>query len=90
MLEDISMELNRVSIVPKYEELITKGKNKLELNHDFHELFLKRENSVVIDSFYGQICNTFSCVNCNFETYSFEKFLDIPILLSTKLIIYRK
>ena len=82
LLEDISMDLNRVKVKPKYEELKTENKNKLELNKDYHSLFQKRENSIVVDFFYGQLCNIFSCLECKLETYSYEKFLDIPILLS--------
>lgn len=87
LLEDISLDMNRVKNMPKYKELETKGKSKLKLNEDFHNLFLKREDSVVLDAFQGQFCNTFECENCNFNSYSFEKFIDLPILLGNSVII---
>lgn len=81
MLEDISLEMNRVKIIPSYKELDTKNKNKLQINEAFHSLYMKREDSVVMDVFQGQFCNTFECENCKFKSFSFEKFIDIPILI---------
>lgn len=83
LLEDISQELNRVTVIPKYKELDTKCSDKIKLNQEFDLLFKGREDSIVIDSFYGQTVNIFTCLDCQYETYSFEKFLDIPLLLET-------
>jgi ubiquitin C-terminal hydrolase len=84
LLEDISSDLNRVKSVPEYKELDHSSNNKVKLNKDFDSLFRRREDSVVIDTFYGQIVNIFKCSECDFENYSFEKFLEIPILLDTE------
>jgi len=81
LLEDISLDLNRVKKIPAYKELETKNKSKILLNNEFHKLFTYREDSPVLDVFQGQFCNTFECENCKYKTYSFEKFIDIPILL---------
>jgi len=61
LLEDMTLEMNRVKAIPAYKELITKGKNKLQINEEFDNLYAKRENSVVNDVFQGQFCNTFEC-----------------------------
>ena len=81
LLEDISKELNTVKKIPPYKEIDSKGKTRFQLNKEFDEIFRARENSIVIDTFYGQIENVFICP-CKFESFSFEKFLDIPILLN--------
>ena len=81
LLEDISKELNTVEIIPKYKELFTQNKSKKELNFNYHKMCMERENSIIVDLFYSQICNTFSCMKCNNSTYSFEKIIDIPLLL---------
>ena len=80
LLEDISSEMN-LSKSKIFKELETKDKSITTLNEDYHKLFLERENSIILDIFYGQFCNTFQCNECSFKTYSFEKFIDIPILL---------
>ena len=79
-LEDINQELNEVKVKPPYKELSTFKKSKIECNKEFDDNFKSRENSLVIDCFYSQIINKFKC-KCGFETYSFQKILDIPLLL---------
>ena len=80
LLEDISKELNIIENKPKYKELDTKGKSKVEQNEEYNKFFLERENSIVVEIFYSQMINIFVCKNCGFKSYSFEKILDIPLL----------
>lgn len=80
LLEDMNVELNEVSHKAAYEELITKGKSKIQCDQEFDELFRRRESSIVMDSFYGQLINIFTCT-CNYQSYSFQKVLDLPLLL---------
>lgn len=81
LLEDISNDLNKVKKVPDYKELKLKNKSKVQANIAFHDLFLEREDSIIIELFYGQVCNIFACELCNHKSFSFEKIMDIPILL---------
>jgi ubiquitin C-terminal hydrolase len=64
--------------------LDTKGKSKIQQNEEYNKFFLERENSIVIEIFYSQMINIFVCKNCGFKSYSFEKILDIPLLLPDK------
>ena len=82
-LEDISNEMNKVKIKPPYIELKDENKNKIQLNYEYDKIFKRREDSIVVDTFYGQIINIFQC-KCGFETYSYEKFLDVPLLMKDK------
>ncbi len=82
-LEDISYEMNKVKIIPPYIELDDNNKTKEQINIEFDKIFKRRENSIVVDTFYGQFINIFKC-KCGFETYSYEKFLDIPLLFIEK------
>ena len=81
LLEDINKELNIIETKPNYKELDTKGKSKMQQNEEYNKYFLERENSIVIEIFYSQMINIFVCKNCGFNSYSFEKILDIPLLL---------
>ena len=80
LLEDMNYELNEVKNPSKYKELSTDGKSKKQCDKEFDELFKSRENSIIIDTFYSQIINIFTC-KCGYETYSFQKVLDLPLLL---------
>ena len=61
LLEDMNKELNEVRHKPPYKELNTSGKPKIVCDKEFDELFRSRESSIVMDSFYGQIINIFTC-----------------------------
>ena len=79
-LNDISKENILNKVIAPYKELNFNGKSKKEASIEFHTYFISRENSVVIKNFYFQIINTFVCT-CGYKSYSFEKFLDLPILI---------
>ena len=83
LLDDISKEINMNQNISAYKELTTEEKTKEEQNNEYHKFFIERENSIIIDIFYIQIINIFTC-KCGFESYSFQKFLDIPLLLPMK------
>ena len=80
LLEDMNKELNEVKNPAKYEELKTENKSKVQCDREYDEFFRKRENSLIMDVFYGQLINIFKC-DCGKESYSFEKILDLPLLL---------
>ena len=82
LLEDMNTELNEVKKKKPYVELTTSGKSKIQCDREFDENFRGRENSLVMDSFYGQIINIFTC-KCSFKDYSFQKVLDLPLLLQS-------
>ena len=79
LLEDMNQELNEIESPAPYKELSTLNKTKLECNQEFDVTFKKREKSLIIECFYSQIINIFKC-KCGFETFSFEKILDFPLL----------
>ena len=83
LLQDMNMELNEVTKPMPYKELSTVGKSKKVCDEEFDELLRGRESSIVIDSFYGQIINIFTCENseCKLQTFSFQKVLELPLLL---------
>lgn len=87
LLDDFSQENNIVSEEKirqiKYEELSTKNKSKYEISRDFDLLYRKRENSFILNLFYPQMINTFQC-KCGYISYSFEKIIDIPLLLNNE------
>ena len=78
LLEDISKENNRIKGKFIYEEIEYNNQSKQEVVENFHNFFIKKEDSFIVDSFYIQLLNIYKC-NCGFETYSCEKILDIPL-----------
>ena len=81
-LDDISRDTNKSS--SDYKELILLGESKYELSNKYHNYYISRENSIIMDIYYTQMINIFTC-KCGKETYSFEKLLDIPLLIIENL-----
>lgn len=86
LLDEISKELNKVTTKPPYRMLNPNNekKSKMELDEEYDNIFRERENSIVIDTFYGQSVSIFECMECNYESFSFCKFLDLPLLLEER------
>ena len=84
LLDDISKETNRVKNIPQYKEFNTSNKSKKALDIEFDQLFREREDSIIVDIFYGQLATTYTCLKCNFTSFSFEKFLDLPLQFPQK------
>jgi ubiquitin C-terminal hydrolase len=86
LLDEISKELNIVTTKPAYKMLNANNekKTKKELDQEYDNIFRERENSIIIDTFYGQSVSIFECMECNYESFSFCKFLDLPLLLEEK------
>ena len=80
LLNDIHKENNINDTPIPYQELDDTNKTKQQLSEEYHNYFLNRENSFIVDLFYIQQINTFIC-KCGYNTYSFEKYLDIPLLI---------
>ena len=80
ILSDISKETNKSD--SNYQEFIYTDLSKNLLSKNFHENFLNYENSIITDIYYVQLINIFTC-SCGKESFSFQKLLDIPLLIPT-------
>ena len=89
LLDDISKETNRVKNIPQYKEFNTSNKSKKVLDIEFDKFFREREDSIIVDIFYSQLATTYTCQKCNFTSFSFEKFLDLPLQFPQKAPIGR-
>ena len=80
LLNDLIKENNRISTKPKYEKFDSLKVTKNEIGKDYHEFYLKSEDSFINDLFYLQLSNTYTCA-CGFEKYNFQKCSHIPIYI---------
>ena len=80
ILSDINKETNKSD--SNYQEFIYTDLSKNLLSKNFHENFLNYENSIITDIYYVQLINIFIC-SCGKESFSFQKLLDIPLLIPT-------
>ena len=69
-MDDLIKENNKNNII--YKELKTIGNEKNIMSYEFHNSYIKKENSFVNEIFIHQLINEFKC-ECGYKTYSFEK-----------------
>ena len=80
LLNDLISENNLNKNIIQYKLFDNKGKSKIEQSIEYDEFLKKRENCFIIETFYTQLINIYRC-ECGSESYSFQKILDIPLLL---------
>lgn len=83
LLDDMSHELNKGNKNAPYKELKTENKSKPTCNREYDEYLKTKEDSPIVDIFYGQLATTYTCT-CGKKSYSFQKFLDLPLLFTAK------
>ena len=85
LLEDISFDLNEGNMNLQYTILENDDcKNKLERYQEFINNVNKKEKSIITELFYPIIITTYQC-KCKKEIYTFQRMLDIPLLLPDKV-----
>ena len=81
LLETLHEDLNDVTKKPYVEHKDSDGRKDEEVSKEYWEGFLRREKSIFIDLFYGQLKSRVQCTICNKISISFDPFnmLSVPI-----------
>ena len=84
-LNTLHEDLNRVIDKP-YMEIGEQKENEkdFEVSERYWNYHKLRENSIIIDLFYGQYKNTIKCEKCFKEKINFEPFFNIPLPIPEK------
>lgn len=81
-------ELNKKMI---YAYPKTENETDISASKRFWDFFIKHNNSVITNLFYGQIRNTMKCLACAYTQTTFEVFstllLEIPVLKKIKVLL---
>ena len=82
LLEKLHEDLNR-NVEKKYTELSEKQENEtdIEASNRWWEIYLKRDNSIIMDLFLGQYKSTLKCPYCDRISITFDQFscLELPL-----------
>lgn len=81
LLETLHEDLNDVTKKPYIEYKDSDERDDKEVSNEFWEGFKKREQSIFVDLFYGQLKSRVQCMNCGKISISFDPFnmLSLPI-----------
>eukprot|EP00825_Cyclidium_porcatum_P028290 TRINITY_DN3058_c0_g1_i1.p1 TRINITY_DN3058_c0_g1~~TRINITY_DN3058_c0_g1_i1.p1 ORF type:complete len:628 (-),score=146.91 TRINITY_DN3058_c0_g1_i1:3-1886(-) len=85
LLDMLHEDLNRVKVKPyveikEYTKLLSQEEQE-KLAADSWKDYLKRNKSVIVDLFQGQLKNTIKCLECGFMKYQFEPFMYLTLPL---------
>lgn len=81
LLETLHEDLNDITSKPYVEYKDSDSRKDEEISAEYWEGFHKREKSIFIDLFYGQLKSRVQCTVCNKVSISFDPFnmLSLPI-----------
>ena len=86
LLSLIHEDLNRVQKKPFYEDSLECQNDTIEecfkVADKSWQRFLSRENSVIVDNFYGQFKSKLTCPECQRSSITFEPFNNILVPLA--------
>ena len=90
--EDLNKVINKPIIKRKDSEI-----NNSNSNNELEDLksviewnnFLKRNQSIMVDLFYGQYKTTISCTNCNHKSINFSIYLSLQLPISKEFFIIK-
>ena len=73
--------MNRIEMKPPYRSLEGDRKTRIlaSLATEYWNYYRKRDDSHVTDYFCGQILSSVVCNGCEFESLSFDNFLDLAL-----------
>lgn len=81
LLETLHEDVNSVSKKPYVEYKDSLGRSDSEISKEYWSGFLKREKSIIVNLFYGQLKSRVQCTKCGNISLSFDPFnvLSLPI-----------
>ena len=82
MLDGIHEDLNRCKVKPQVDTVIGDGSNDEETAQKAWENHLKRNDSIIVDHFHGQLRSRLICPNCHKTTVVFDPFMALSLPLS--------
>lgn len=89
LLDGLHEDLNRVHLKPYVELKDSDGRPDEEVAHEAWDNHLKRNQSVVVDLFQGQLKSQVRCVECGYVSVRFDPFtfLSLPLPMDNSIYV---
>ncbi|OMH83045.1 Ubiquitin carboxyl-terminal hydrolase 4 [Zancudomyces culisetae] len=84
LLDGLHEDLNRILDKPYVEIPDAGGRADAEVAAEQWEVYKKRNDSVIVDLFQGQLRSVVTCPECNWQSNTFDPFMYLTLLLPTK------
>lgn len=89
LLDGLHEDLNRVQLKPYVELKDSDGRPDEEVAHEAWDNHLKRNQSVVVDLFQGQLKSQVRCLECGYVSVRFDPFtfLSLPLPMDNSIYV---
>lgn len=83
LLDGLHEDLNRVKIKPYMPAVEPNGRDNTEVAREEWEQYLRRNDSVIVENFMGQLRSHLTCSNpdCGHESVTFDPFMSLSVPL---------
>jgi ubiquitin carboxyl-terminal hydrolase 6/32 len=81
LLDGLHEDLNRVTVKPYVERKDSDGRPDSIVAAEHWDNHCKRNRSIIVDLFHGQIRSQLKCVDCHFESVTFDPFTFLSLSL---------
>ncbi|OHT11697.1 Clan CA, family C19, ubiquitin hydrolase-like cysteine peptidase [Tritrichomonas foetus] len=89
LLDGLHEDLNRCKEKPIIDSVFGDGTNDKEISVQSWDNFKKRNDSVIVDTFYGQYRSELFCPECNSTTVVFDPYVAVSLPISKQSSISR-
>ncbi|CAH0516135.1 unnamed protein product [Peronospora belbahrii] len=81
LLDGLHEDLNRVKLKPYTEPVEQNGRSDLEVAQEEWKQFLRRNDSIIVDNFMGQLRSHVTCSNpdCGHESITFDPYMNLSV-----------
>jgi ubiquitin carboxyl-terminal hydrolase 8 len=82
LLDGIHEDLNRIPLKPYIEDIDSDGTNDEQDAIEAWKNYLRRDKSLIVDIFQGQLRSTCQCLTCGHKNIRFEPFMYLSLPIS--------
>lgn len=89
LLDGLHEDLNRVKKKPYTPAVERNGRDDIEVAREEWELYLRRNDSVIVENFMGQLRSHLTCSNpdCGNESVTFDPFMSLSVPIPNEEIV---
>ncbi|KAM7541461.1 hypothetical protein Aperf_G00000034307 [Anoplocephala perfoliata] len=84
LLDFLNEDLNRIKEKPYIEDKDANGRSDVELANEAWDNFKRRNDSIIVDLFYGLLKSTVECPKCGYISVTFDPFSSLSLPLDIK------
>lgn len=79
LLDGLHEDLNRIKKKPHVQKIESKGRDDILISSESWRRFLLRNDSELVDHYFGQLKSHVTCVNCGNESVTFDEYLSLSL-----------